>query len=75
MPNPTFKIAVHVQSLWNNSSRQLFKIPEVSEILGIHASSVRRLIARGDLLANLKLRHVLVTRGSIERFINAGEDL
>lgn len=75
MYKPTVEIELPARSLWADSSRQLFKIPEVSEILGVHTSSVRRLIARGDLIANLKLRHVLVTRSSIQRFINAGEDL
>ena len=75
MLNPSVEIAVTTQSLWVDTTRQLFKIPEVTEILGIHASTVRRLIDRGELEANLKLRHVLVTRSSIQRFINAGEDL
>jgi len=53
-------------------SRQSFKISEVSEIVGVHHSTIRNLIQRGELEAIRKLRHLLITRRSIENFLNSG---
>lgn len=50
----------------------LFKIHEAAPILGISTVSVRRLIARGELAVNRKLRHVLIPRTELERFANGG---
>jgi excisionase family DNA binding protein len=75
MKQTTVQNTPATQIVWEGGSRQLFKIYEVAEILGVHPSTIRRLVARDELQANLKLRHLLITRASIQRFINAGEDL
>jgi len=43
----------------------LMKITDAAYTLSISPNSVRRLIARGDLVAVRKLRHVLVTTASV----------
>lgn len=53
--------------------RLLLKISEAAELLGISTASVRRLVARGELAVNRKLRHVLIPRTEIERFANGGD--
>ena len=50
--------------------RLAFKLPEVSRMLGISNSSTRRLIARGQLRPLRNLRHVLVSRSELERFVS-----
>ena len=47
----------------------LHKIPEVAEMLSMSKATVRRLVARGDLVAIPKVRHILITRESIDRFV------
>jgi excisionase family DNA binding protein len=56
--------------LWE-SDRQAFKIDETSQLLGVHHSSVRRLIDRGELKSVIKLRHLLIPRSEIVRFLNS----
>ena len=50
--------------------RLAYKLSEVSQLLGISDSSTRRLIARGQLKPVKSLRHVLVGRPELERFIS-----
>jgi excisionase family DNA binding protein len=57
----------------NTPARLLLKVGETAQILGISTVSVRRLIARGELAVNRKLRHVLIPRTEIERFANGGD--
>jgi excisionase family DNA binding protein len=63
-------IEIAPPSLWG-SDRQAFKIDETSQLLGVHHSSVRRLIDRGELKSVIKLRHRLITRSEIVRFLNS----
>jgi len=49
--------------------RLAFKIAEVSEMLGISESSVRRLIENGTLRSSGKLRHILIPKTEIDRFL------
>jgi hypothetical protein len=46
-----------------------YKIADAAHLLSVSPASVRRLIARGDLVAIRKLRHVLVTGDSLEALI------
>ena len=50
----------------------LNKVPHAAKILGLHISSIDRLIARGELKPIVKLRHRLIPRSEIERFLNSG---
>lgn len=49
----------------------LIKVPQVAQLLGLSISSVNRLIARGELKVIVKLRHRLIPRSEIEKFLNA----
>jgi len=51
-------------------SRGSFKVKEICEITGLHRSSIDRLIERQELKASVKLRHKLVSRAELERFLN-----
>ena len=44
-----------------------YKIADAAHLLSVSPASVRRLIARGDLKAIRKLRHVLVTAESVRQ--------
>jgi excisionase family DNA binding protein len=50
----------------------LNKVPQAAKILGLHVSSIDRLIARGELKPIVKLRHRLIPRSELERFLNSG---
>ena len=50
----------------------LNKVPQAANILGLHVSSIDRLIARGELKPIVKLGHRLIPRSEIERFLNSG---
>jgi|GEM_PF-1257688 excisionase family DNA binding protein len=50
----------------------LLKVPQAAKLLGLHISSLDRLIARGELKPIVKLRHRLIPRSEIERFLNSG---
>ena len=52
-----------------NNQRLAFKIAEVAEILGMSVSSVRRLIENGTLRSIGKLRHILIPKSEIDRFL------
>ena len=52
----------------------LSKVPKAAELLGLHISSIDRLIARGELKPIVKLRHRLIPRSEIERFLNSGRE-
>lgn len=49
----------------------LLKVPQAATLLGLSISSIDRLIGRGELKPIVKLRHRLIPRNEIERFLNA----
>jgi excisionase family DNA binding protein len=55
------------------SSKLLYKIPEAAEILSVSDVTIRRLVARGELVVIRKLRHILITRASVEKFAKSGD--
>lgn len=50
--------------------RLAFSVAETASILGVSEKSVRRLISRGLLRSSRALRHLLIPRKEIERFLN-----
>jgi excisionase family DNA binding protein len=52
-----------------NSMRMAFSIKEVAEILGVSDKTVRRLINRKLLRPSRALRHLLIPKKEIERFL------
>ena len=48
---------------------EVFSIIETAELLKISVSSVRRLIARGELRVNRKLRHLRIPRSELHQFL------
>ena|SRR5438045_1664442 len=51
-------------------SRLAFSVAETAKILGISDKSVRRLIARGLLRPSKALRHLIISKKQIERFLD-----
>ena len=47
-----------------------FSVQETAELLGVSSKSVRRLIARGLLRPSKALRHKLIPKKEIERFLD-----
>ena len=54
-------------------ARKSFKIHEAAELLGVSASSIRRLIARGHLRSVRVLRHVLIPATELDRLLHGVE--
>ena len=54
--------------------RLAFSVKETAEILGISEKTVRRLISRGLLRASRALRHLLIAKKEIERFLDETTD-
>jgi excisionase family DNA binding protein len=52
-----------------NSMRMAFSIKEAAEILGVSDKTVRRLISRKLLRPSRALRHLLIPKKEIERFL------
>ena len=50
--------------------RLAFSLRETADMLGVSEKSVRRLISRGLLRSSRALRHLLIPRKEIERFLN-----
>lgn len=50
--------------------RLAYRIKEAADELGISETSVRRLIKRGEIRANRKLRHILIPPTELERFMD-----
>jgi excisionase family DNA binding protein len=48
-----------------------FKLREASQYLSISEISVRRLIARGLIKPNRSLRHVLISKAELDRFLSS----
>lgn len=55
--------------------RLAFSVKEAGEILGISEKSVRRLILRGLLRPSRALRHLLIPKKEIERFLEETSSL
>jgi len=53
----------------NFGDRLAFSVEESAKLLGISEKSVRRLIDRGLLRASRALRHLLISKKEIERFL------
>src|SRR5713226_9475902 len=51
-------------------SRLAFSVSEAAEILGVSEKTIRRLIARGLLKPSRALRHLLIPKKEIERFLD-----
>ena len=51
--------------------RLAFTMRETAEILGISYTSVLRLVKRGLLRASTALRHKVISRAEIDRFLKA----
>jgi excisionase family DNA binding protein len=49
----------------------LIKVPQAAMLLGLSISSIDRLVARGEIKPIVKLRHRLIPRSEIERFIGS----
>jgi excisionase family DNA binding protein len=49
--------------------RLAYGVRETAQLLGVSDKSVRRLIARGLLKPSRALRHLLIPRAEIERFL------
>jgi len=58
------------QNEQGQDKRLAFKITEVAEMLGVSESSVRRLIDNGTLRSIGKLRHILIPKSEIARFLD-----
>lgn len=56
----------------NNSPRLSCKIREAAVLLGVSDSTIRRLIARGDIRVSRKLRHPLIPMSELVRLIAVG---
>jgi excisionase family DNA binding protein len=52
-----------------NAPRIAFSVKEAAALLGISEKSVRRLIARGILRSSRALRHLLIPKKELERFL------
>ena len=54
----------------NSKFRLAFSVKETAKILGLSEKTIRRLIARRLLRASRALRHLLIPRKEIERFLD-----
>jgi excisionase family DNA binding protein len=54
-----------------SSPRLALKIREAAAALGVSESTIRRLIARGEIRASRKLRHPLIPSSELDRFLQA----
>ena len=53
----------------SSSPRLAYSVQETARMLGVCDKSVRRLILRGLLRPSRALRHILIPRDEIERFL------
>jgi excisionase family DNA binding protein len=54
----------------NSTTRLTFSVKETADMLGLSEKTVRRLIARRLLRFSRALRHLLIPRKEIERFLD-----
>jgi excisionase family DNA binding protein len=66
MNAPAQKAVPHEQGV---PPRLAYTVKETAQMLGISEKSVRRLIDRGLLRTSKALRHLLIPRSEIERFL------
>lgn len=50
-----------------------FTLKEAAALVGVSTTSLRRAIARGQLTACRKFRHILISRQELERFLGIEE--
>jgi excisionase family DNA binding protein len=55
------------------SGRLSYKIPEAATLLGISESSIRRAIESGQLKACRRMRHILIPRAELEKFVEVSK--
>ena len=53
-----------------NGIRLAFSVKEAAQMLGVSEKTVRRLINRGLLRSSRAIRHLLIPRKAIERFLD-----
>ena len=53
-----------------NAERMAYKLDEASGLLGVSASTMRRLIARGQIKSLRALRHILISKAELEKFVS-----
>jgi len=58
-----------VPAVASSPLRLAYSVNETAAMLGISEKSVRRLVARGLLRSSKALRHLLIARTEIERFL------
>ncbi len=51
--------------------KSLYKIAEAAQMLSLSVVSLRRLIKSGAIRAHRRTRHILISKGEIERFASA----
>lgn len=56
-------------STQRNLPRLAYSVRETASMLGVSEKSVRRLVVRGLLRPSRALRHLLIPRSEIERFL------
>ena len=49
--------------------RLAYKTNDAARLSGVSVQTMRRLVERGQIKANRNLRHVLISRAELERFI------
>jgi len=54
----------------SNSHRVFYSVGEVADLFGISRKSVYRLLNRGLLKSSCALRHKMISRRSVEEFLN-----
>jgi len=52
-----------------SETRLAFSVKETAGLLGVSEKTIRRLIARGLIRPSRALRHLLIPRSEIERFL------
>jgi len=58
----------------NGSQRAFYAVWEIAEMFGISRKSVYRLLDRGLLQSSSALRHKMITKRSVEGFLNSAEE-
>lgn len=60
---------IRMVNIQNGSARVFYTVSEVAEMFGISRKSVYRLLARGLLQSSSALRHKMITKRSVEKFV------
>jgi excisionase family DNA binding protein len=51
--------------------RLAYKVSEAADLIGVHHSTIRNLVARGELESVGNLRHLLISRESLLNLLNS----